>query len=303
MKVFLFLLIGLVLMGIGIPSERPRARTLEQTGEVAVVTHIGVVVHDVEQSARAYAAIVGIDPPPIRPADPGRGAGSAQTAQLRLSNISIELIQPGLHDDNSLRQILDVRGPGVHHIGLRQDQDHEADDLTDPLGLMIEYDAIDSEPASVTESRLERPTCVTHIGIAVRDILQARQALAGVLGVETPAIREFEEVRGRAQFTVFALDNVSIELLQQVDTKGGTYADFVEPHGPRAHHLGLHLRGTTGSLTMPEQLAWLEQHDGAMAVNAGGFAYVDMRPQLGLFIEALPTATNERVYPHPHPGP
>ena len=90
---------------------------------------------------------------------------------------------------------------------------------------------------------------------------------------------------------------------QQVDPVAGTYAEFVERHGPRAHHLGLHLRGSAGDLGMPEQIAWLEQHQGAMAVNAGGFAYIDLQPQLGLFIEALPTTTNDNVYPHPHPTP
>ena len=40
-----------------------------------------------------------------------------------------------------------------------------------------------------------------------------------------------------------------------------------------------------------------------MALDAGGFAYIDLGRQFGLLVEALSEATNERVYPHPHPAP
>ena len=283
--------------------------TPEQIGDATAVTHIGVVVHDIERSAQAYAALVGIDTPPISLADLGHGAGPVRTAYLRLSNISIELIQPAENRGDPLRDFLDTHGQGVHHLELRREgaDPGEGHDLTDEVGVVIEYtESAGGRPAPVTRPGLELPTCVTHLGIAVPDIARSRYALANAIGVEPSPIREFEEARGLAAYTVFNLGNVSIELLQQTGDGSGTYADFLLEQlerGPRPHHLGLHLRRQGKSLSMPEQIAWLEQHDGQIAADAGGFAYLDFRPQLGVFVEALPPASNERVYPHPHTTP
>ncbi len=92
-------------------------------------------------------------------------------------------------------------------------------------------------------------------------------------------------------------------MLAQAGDGTGSYAEFLEAGGPRAHHFGIHLRRENDSFGMQDQIAWLEEHDGLMAVNAGGFAYIDLRLQLGVHIEALSPEASDRVYPHPHPMP
>lgn len=297
------LAIALLLVGTVADSTGARAEERRQPAQASTVTHIGIVVDNVIDAAQAYAALVGIDTPAVQTSDPGHGAGPAMTALVELSNVTIELIEPNAESSDPLRQFLTAHGPRVHHIGLENDAGSARDhaDVADQLGVVFEYGSTEATPARVTVPPLARPTCVTHLGIVVRDIARARRDLAALLGVEPTPIGQFEEVRGPAQYTAFRFQNVSIELLQQVgDT--GHYADFIRAGGPRGHHLGLHLRRQEDSLSMAEQIARLERHDGVMAVNAGGFAYIDLRPQLGVFVEALEQSTNDAVYPHPHPA-
>lgn len=293
------LLLGAASLGLitaGAASAQP-----PETG--IVVTHIGVAVLDVARSAQAYADLAGIAVPTIDLIDHGADVGTARTARVRLSNVAIELLQP-TDSGTPLGAFLARRGQGVHHIALTMNRPG-AVDLTDDLDLWLHQDGnrAAQTPAPVTEPQLAYPTCVTHVGIVVRDITRARRALTRAIGVEGTPVSGFDEARGRAEYTAFNLDNVSIELLQQSGDGTGSYADFVEAHGPRAHHLGIHLRGAHESFSMQEQVTWLEQRDGVMAVDTNGFAYIDLRPQLGLFIEALAPAANDRVYPHPHSTP
>jgi len=273
---------------------------LGQATEGATVTHIGIVVRNVERSARAYADLVGVAPPTIEKHTP-----DTKVALVHLSNVTLELIEPTGNDGGTYRHFLDTRGQGVHHIGLENDGiEFKLLDLTSSLGLMIEDSGDLSRPARVTQfQNLGRPTCITHLGIVVRDIEGSRQTLADLLDVTPPTIGEFNEPNGRAQYTVFNLENISIELLQQIGERSGTYAEFLNTHGQRAHHIGLHLRRVQDSFSMAEQIAWFERHGGVMAINAGGFAYVELRSKLGLFVEALPDTSNDRTYPHPHDVP
>ena len=288
MRTITWLMVVLVILPLG------------QVIEGATVTHIGIVVRNVERSARAYADLVGIVPPVIE-----QHTTDTKVARIHLSNVTIELIEPIGNDGVPYQRFLDTRGQGVHHIGLENDgAEFKLLDLTSSLGLTIENGGNVSRPARVTQlPDLGRPTCITHLGIVVRDIERSRKTLSDLLDVTPPTIGEFNEPNGRAQYTVFNLDNISIELLQQVGEQSGTYAEFLNTHGQRAHHIGLHLRRAQDSFSMAEQIAWLEQHDGTMTVNGGGFAYVELRSKLGLFIEALPDTSNDRTYPHPHDVP
>lgn len=288
MRTITWLMVVLVILPLG------------QVIEGATVTHIGIVVRNVERSARAYADLVGIVPPVIE-----QHTTDTKVARIHLSNVTIELIEPIGNDGVPYQRFLDTRGQGVHHIGLENDgAEFKLLDLTSSLGLTIENGGNVSRPARVTQlPDLGRPTCITHLGIVVRDIEGSRKTLSDLLDVTPPTIGEFNEPNGRAQYTVFNLDNISIELLQQVGEQSGTYAEFLNTHGQRAHHIGLHLRRAQDSFSMAEQIAWLEQHDGTMTVNGGGFAYVELRSKLGLFVEALPDTSNDRTYPHPHDVP
>ena len=275
------------------------------------MTHVGIVVRDAAASAAAYAALAGVAAPAVEAA---RGDEPARVARLRLANVAVDLIEPTGPPGGAYRDFLDTRGQGVHHLAIRTGGGGERIDLTARLGLLVDIvppaagdrshgrataESVGGNPAA----DLDRPACITHLGVAVRDIRAARQALLDVVGVEPTPIREFEAARGRGEFTAFNLQNVSIELLQQVGDGTGTYADFLDVHGQRVHHIGLHFRHAGDSLDMPAQAARLERHGGLLAADGGSHAYFDLRQRLGLLVEALAPAASDAIYPHPHDAP
>lgn len=93
-----------------------------------VVCQIGLVVRDVEKSARAYAALLGVDVPAwvlTAPAEKShiryRGQptqGRAKIAFFQLDNIALELIEP-VGGPSAWQEFLETRGEGVHHIAFR----------------------------------------------------------------------------------------------------------------------------------------------------------------------------------------
>ncbi len=275
------------------------------------VAHVGIVVRDAAASAAAYAALAGVAAPAVEAA---RGDEPARVARVRLANVAVDLIEPTGPPGGAYRDFLDTRGQGVHHLAIRTGGGGDRIDLTARLGLLVEvvppaegdrpHGRAASGPAGGRPAAdLDRPACITHLGVAVRDIRAARQALLDVIGVEPTPIREFQAASGQGEFTAFNLQNVSIELLQQVGDGGGTYADFLDLYGQRVHHIGLHFRHAGDSLDMPAQVERLERHGGVLAADGGGHAYFDLRPRLGLLVEALPAAASDAVYPHPHDAP
>jgi hypothetical protein len=293
----------------------PGAAALQQpgaAGDTPELPRIAIVVRDVERAARTLAAVVDV---PVPPAQPVSGdLGRARAAQFRLTNITIDLLEPLGAAGNRYGEFLSGRGPGVHHLGLARDSAGAvaAADLRASMGLALEptessrgrvSGAVSAGPLKGSAS-FNRLPCVTHLGVAVRDLERARRAYAEALRVEPPPIREFATpATGTARLSIFNLRNISIELLQQAGDGRGPYADFLGSDVARPHHVGFHLRGAAGALGMAGQIDWLERHGGRVAIDGGGgFAYVDYRPDFGLFFEALTEESNSRVYPHPHPG-
>jgi methylmalonyl-CoA/ethylmalonyl-CoA epimerase len=89
------------------------------------VCQIGLVVRDVEKSARAYAALLGVDVPAwvlTAPEEKShiryRGQptqGRAKIAIFQLDNLSLELIEP-VGGPSAWQEFLETQGEGVHHI-------------------------------------------------------------------------------------------------------------------------------------------------------------------------------------------
>lgn len=90
------------------------------------VMQIGIIVRDIEQTAKDYAEFLGVDVPPIFPTDTikksqavYKGEPCYATAKLAFikigEGIDLELIEP---DDkpSTWREFLDAKGEGVHHI-------------------------------------------------------------------------------------------------------------------------------------------------------------------------------------------
>ncbi len=262
------------------------------------VTRIGVVVPDIRQAATAYATILGIDVPAITSIFSNDLASRFEVADLQLENITIQLLQPLETTSKLYRDFVEKDRHGVHHLSVLSNDASGFSYLGEELGLFVNYSPDRTALDAKTRYTFGLPTCITHIGIAVTDIQRSREALSQIFDVTPTPIQEFDEPNGRAAFTVFNLDNVSLELLQQIGD--GTYNSFINEYGQGAHHIGLDLRRPTGSLTMEAQLDWLRKNGGANHVTSDSFVYIDFQSVLGLFVEALPIAVNEQIYPHPH---
>jgi methylmalonyl-CoA/ethylmalonyl-CoA epimerase len=97
------------------------------------VCQIGIVVEDIERSARLWADLLGIETPSWRLTGPesemhtryhgSPTEGRAKLAFIAMENLSIELIQP-VGGPSTWQEYLDEHGEGVHHIAFRvQDTD------------------------------------------------------------------------------------------------------------------------------------------------------------------------------------
>lgn len=87
------------------------------------ITHVGMVVRDVQKTARAYADVFGLDMPGISDVKPAgfpkdyQGDRKAYTrvANMRFDNITLELVQP-MGGPSPWREFIEKHGEGLHHI-------------------------------------------------------------------------------------------------------------------------------------------------------------------------------------------
>ena len=89
------------------------------------VTHIGIVVRDLDRAVAYYSEIFGLGPfEPIYDFSPDRYWYKGEKTKLRLrisrtvwGNLEFELIQP-LEGKSVLQDFLDTSGEGLHHLGI-----------------------------------------------------------------------------------------------------------------------------------------------------------------------------------------
>jgi len=89
------------------------------------VTQIGILVHDIEKTAQAFADFLGVEKPswsltdtPDKAQTEFRGRSSEARAKLaffNLGSLQLELIEPD-HNASTWRESLDKNGEGLHHI-------------------------------------------------------------------------------------------------------------------------------------------------------------------------------------------
>ena len=98
----------------------------KQPLETGRVTQIGIIVKDIEKTAKVYADFLGLPVPPISQTAGievsqalYKGEPCEATAKLAFFNvgegIDIELIEPD-EKHSTWREFLDTKGEGVHHI-------------------------------------------------------------------------------------------------------------------------------------------------------------------------------------------
>lgn len=94
-----------------------------------VICQVGLVVRDIEASAEKYAALFGVEVPPIITTAPESEAhtryqGAPTEARAKLAffkmgeQLSLELIEP-IGGPSTWRDFLEQKGEGVHHLALR----------------------------------------------------------------------------------------------------------------------------------------------------------------------------------------
>ncbi|MBO7745936.1 VOC family protein [Paenibacillus sp. MWE-103] len=111
------------------------------------VAQIGVVVHDIETASRAYAELLGIEPPAwfwTDAADKAKteygGAPSEARAKLAfidLGPVQLELIEPDGHP-STWRDHLNARGEGVHHLAFVVEKMKDKIDALEKHGIPLQ---------------------------------------------------------------------------------------------------------------------------------------------------------------------
>ncbi len=93
-----------------------------------VICQIGLVVRDIEKTAKTYADVFGMEVPNVIITDTEeishikfRGAPTQARAKLaffRMGDVSLELIEP-VGEPSTWKEFLDEHGEGVHHIAFQ----------------------------------------------------------------------------------------------------------------------------------------------------------------------------------------
>ena len=117
-----------------------------QTFGSRTITQVGLIVRDVEETAKTYAALFGVDVPQWSLTDPEdvahtRYRGQPTQAQAKLAffdmgSVQIELIEP-VGGPSTWQEFLDAHGEGVHHIAFVIDGMDEQVGLLESKGMPL----------------------------------------------------------------------------------------------------------------------------------------------------------------------
>lgn len=93
-----------------------------------LVCQVGIIVHDIEKSAQAWADLLGVEKPMARITDTKdkshikyQGASTEAQAKLaffNLGQVQLELIEP-VGSPSTWAEFLEKHGQGIHHIAFR----------------------------------------------------------------------------------------------------------------------------------------------------------------------------------------
>lgn len=83
------------------------------------IAHIGIAVHNIEESLTFYKSALGL----IAEGMEEVAEEGVKVAFLKIGETRIELLEP-LHDNSPIKKFLDKKGEGIHHIALEVDDIH-----------------------------------------------------------------------------------------------------------------------------------------------------------------------------------
>ena len=149
-SLILLLLASFFTLGLTIGKKSSEALIPEKE-----MVQVGIIVEDIEQSARNWAEFLGLENPPNISVAAGHelnptqfnGKASKATAKLaffQLDNITIELIEPD-EKPSTWREFLDTRGEGIHHIAFNiENMDTSIENFTDQGIPMMQHGGWDT---------------------------------------------------------------------------------------------------------------------------------------------------------------
>ena len=238
-----------------------RSRATAPTLAAARVTHIGVVVTDIEATLREYVRVMGFATPTVNsypvPTPDGRKM-EFKLATLRMPNFVIELTQP-VNDVGPYYEHLQAHGMSIQHVGLAVPGTGAVDDLRagmeqnggrwtlgakgsnyayvsfqPSLGTTLEVlrggmGAGEPPPSPVVGDALPPLAALTvsHVGFAVTDTAAVSGTFAKVLGIAAPRVIDYKD----AQYPPDAKWNPSAYLRLATWNQGGTSVEIIESVG------------------------------------------------------------------------
>jgi methylmalonyl-CoA/ethylmalonyl-CoA epimerase len=106
------------------------------------VAHIGIAVDDIDDAARFYREVLGLQPCTPETVD------GARIVSFTVGGVNVELLQPE-SPDSPIGRFLARRGPGIHHVCYRVADLGRALEACRSAGFQL----IDEEPRSGAGSR------------------------------------------------------------------------------------------------------------------------------------------------------
>jgi hypothetical protein len=212
----------LVLAGLGGPSASTRVVQAQGSSMLlnAPLTHLGIVVPDIDKAAKGYADIFGIPVPEVKTISydlPNGKQASLKSAYVPMPNFYIELMQPTTKS-GPVYEHLKQFGIGIYMLGVGIDGNIDAvraeleskggkwtggkkggtyalvDFRPTPLGttLMIGPTARPAMPAApTTQTGLFGGRPISHVGFANTDAAASAKKVAEVFGMAPVAPRRF----------------------------------------------------------------------------------------------------------------
>lgn len=294
----------------------------------ADIRHVGVIVANVDAAAESHAALLGLPVPesrafpgvPFPPSYRGDRAAHPKVATFRLSDVSIELLEP-VGGSSPWRDHLDRYGAGLHHIALGVTDVEEAVvyleskggtrvlgtpgfpaayvDLKPLLGFTIELNEVPAgstaQPVPAQRSSGLGSNAIAHVGVFVDDVERAGRLFGEIMGMEVPEAvayqglqfpDDFEGDRDAHPRIISLHPEGSRIAVEFAEPQGGRspWRDHVDRFGSSMHHLAFRISG------MREQVAFLEEQGGRVVLGGAAlpYAFVDLKPEpLGFAIELI----------------
>jgi len=312
--------VAMLVAFVSVPAQAQQAPAIGATKVFDVpIDHVGMIVRDIDKSARAYADAFGLPVPAIQtqtglvfPADyRGDRKASTKTASFQLTGVSFTLVQP-VGGASPWRDHLDKYGEGLHHIALHGVKDVAGSvaeavalggkqvtggpgsttasvDLRELLGFTVVFSsAPGTRRTESTGSGSFADNRVSYISLIVPDIEKAMAAFGKLTGsampkIADPKITYPENFTGNRaahpRLAMFPMSGISVAYTSPVDGPS-PWSDSVKKSGPTMHHLGILIKG------MADQIGYFEKKGGKLVIGGAnlGYCWIDM-PQLSTVFE------------------